>query len=1857
MTPDEYKKLALDDSLYKALEATEKAKFDLIDAEIDAEITSYLQFGTEPTEVQIEEIIERKSKEVSETYEVPPLTSAFGDFEESKYYPGVYRIAEELGGEAEPPINIPPTPDEPQEPTLLGAVSPQQFVPEPRASGGIEIRTTIDQASIQTDLEAALGAEEAQRTAPIINTIYLNEIAQNPQLDPVATLDKIYKEINSISDVEMKEIKLVDDDSALTYSIKDPLIQAFGLQVDNPTYPDYSPIQLAFVQSNIDSKFRKREAEIAEELSIAPAIDYVTVTTTEGRFSLPKEIVDYIRNTDERIADEMYTPKVDRLIREAKAVSSAKQTKVSGEISGTDIETLAKLRAIQATGGDAWWLDDDKKAAALADPESFVEQGYFTDVSKLGGTRETVGSWGLRAALSPINALAGAAYEYALEPVGQAIGGTLLEGAELVGAVPPADYYALTAKDLRAQERAETTPLYKNSPVLANIALGKGITGEVVDLTNELSNDGWIETAMIGSGFATDLLSPDFAIAMAAAKLPLAAAGSYKLQKSIYGSGNIGRALKDGTKATAGFLLDDFNFITRAPGVSKSAKIGAERFSHGDVRLLFADDLAKEMRAKTIVDTASDKAVALTRLQQEGLSNTSINKLVNESGNITEAQSRIPSEAFTGNAKAQALVDEAAKSQRYLDNLQDGYKAARADTGANVNVKAVDDLVKTATGKSAKSLKAGDLAADVIGNISKSLDTQYARALLFEVAPDLKAVDNVIAVTRSTWTHPDNIEELVNRALKTEVGEVAKNISSDVVVGTARIGRKTRPVGFELAQKSERPVVGSSKFLEGSIETFYKVSQSLADELKVAIKDINIPPAQKRQISANLESGEIFADDLRLIIDTNIDDVARLMQSEKAIITAEDVSRLPKKQQELYLEAAGTRGRITDFFASTKNAFTSVANKMRGRQVTPSGKQPSYLTLEQRRLVSEIQQEASALDTTMRRDIKGLMSGDEELLSQYGRPGTIIDKPQTKEEALGILIVGNTRNDVAPGMLSHYEGGFYSAAANKKENLRSTLDWGLRRLFFTEEVYESAIDRAQGIKSIYANDILNTNGVALAKSTINKAVQQMADNPNDYWNIYAQLIEDYKDIATTQANLRPGVKSADIADSFVNNFQEYKQDLLIGSYYNIQTNRLIATKTAKVLEREIDILTPAFDTLIDDLVDLEIGGLGRKQFKGLKAALPEIVKNDIANAYGRTPSFTQRAEAVSTAVINELLKDTPAAAEELKLINKFKQDLEMWEIDDMLGAFTGPKPVLSDYVSPQKAEAVDILLTTVDDTTRIIIDISDNYARKRGLANPSSNMDLQQMNAYLEGLFDNTNKGLVREVMGPQFYDELSSAALSGRNTLLTNNLDKAIRAGATGDGNFMQGFQKLLNFINSTRYTLLLGSRLRFHGANVSTANLITYSTVGKIARPDDMYNAMPTVFSAPGGRNWNKIAVVDPSGKIYTHGELQKELLETGVRSEFNFVTSVLNDGRLKSWLRQNGIPDRISIASQVLEQATVQEDLIFRAAILQRSLKEGASLEEGLALARRSLFDYNDMSPAEKAIAANFFIFYSFARQNFVANMNNLSSISGLKRTVNILKFDRDWDYLTEKLGGETYDPSVFFPEYAQNRLTLAVSKNQPKNWYLMSPPIPTVDAYTMAAEIASISGIPRLVGKQLNPQYKKLLGLEPMIGGQTKVNKEYASLINWYVGMDDPQANADFIQRLVGGSVIPVYAKPENGGVGKSGATFVYPLDKAQQKLWNIYVQGIDFVGLGAPLKDYTKFFGLTEGTAYGQGPSWSQITNRLGVTTPMLFPSQQQQDIYQLYKRSGAMRDQKKLRGKVEKGLDEQMTEEILREQE
>jgi len=1128
MTPDEYKKLALDDSLYKVLEATEKAKFDLIDAEIDAEITSYLQFGTEPTDVQIEEIIERKSKEVSETYEVPPLTSAFGDFEESKYYPGVFRIAEELGGEAEPPINIPPAPDEPQEPTLLGAVSPQQFVPEPRASGGIEVRTTIDQASIQTDLEAALGAEEAERTAPIINTIYLNELSQNPDLNPVDTLDKIYKEINSISDVKMKEIKLVEDDSALTYSIKDPLIQAFGLQVDNPKYPDYSPIQLAFVQSNIDSKFRKREAEISEELSVAPAIDYITVTTSEGRFSLPKEIVDYIRSTDERIADEMYTPKVDRLIREGSAVSSAKQTKVSGEISGTDIETLAKLRAIQATGGDAWWLDDDKKAAALADPESFVEQGYFTDVSKLGGTRETVGSWGLRAALSPINALAGAGYEYLLEPVGQAIGGTLLEGAELVGAVPPADYYALTAKDLRAQERAETTPLYKNSPVLANIALGKGITGEVVDLTNELSNDGWIETAMISSGFATDLLSPDFAIAMAAAKLPLAAAGSYKLQKSIYGSANIGRALKDGTKATAGFLLDDFNFITRAPGVSKSAKIGAERFSHGDVRLLFADDLAKEMRAKTIVDTASDKAVALTRLQQEGLSNTSINKLVNESGNITEAQSRIPSEAFTGNAKAQALVDEAAKSQRYLDNLQDGYKAARADTGANVNVKAVDDLVKTATGKSAKSLKAGDLAADVIGNISKSLDTQYARALLFEVAPDLKAVDNVIAVTRSTWTHPDNIEELVNRALKTEVGEVAKNISTDVVVGTARIGRKTRPVGFETAQKSERPVVGSSKFLEGGIETFYKVSQSLADELKVAIKDINIPPAQKRQISANLESGEIFADDLRLIIDTNIDDVARLMQSEKAIITAEDVSRLPKKQQELYLEAAGTRGRITDFFASTKNAFTSVANKMRGRQVTPSGKQPSYLTLEQRRLVSEIQQEASALDTTMRRDIKGLMSGDEELLSQYGRPGTIIDKPQTKEEALGILIVGNTRSDIAPGMGSYYEGGFYSAAANKRENLRQTLDWGLRRLFFTEEVYESAIDRAQGIKSIYANDILNTNGVALAKSTINKAVQQMADNPNDYWNIYAQLIEDYKDIATTQANLRPGVKSTDI---------------------------------------------------------------------------------------------------------------------------------------------------------------------------------------------------------------------------------------------------------------------------------------------------------------------------------------------------------------------------------------------------------------------------------------------------------------------------------------------------------------------------------------------------------------------------------------------------------------------------------------------------------------------------------------------------------------------------------------------------------
>jgi len=316
-----------------------------------------------------------------------------------------------------------------------------------------------------------------------------------------------------------------------------------------------------------------------------------------------------------------------------------------------------------------------------------------------------------------------------------------------------------------------------------------------------------------------------------------------------------------------------------------------------------------------------------------------------------------------------------------------------------------------------------------------------------------------------------------------------------------------------------------------------------------------------------------------------------------------------------------------------------------------------------------------------------------------------------------------------------------------------------------------------------------------------------------------------------------------------------------------------------------------------------------------------------------------------------------------------------------------------------------------------------------------------------------------------------------------------------------------------------------------------------------------------------------------------------------------------------------------------------MVFRAGSMIKALEEGRSIEEATALARRSLFDYNDMFAWEKAISTQFFIFYSFTRQNFVTMFKSLTDLKLLKRYINVLKFDRGAEALTAEMNDrKKYNHQAFFPNYTMSRQLLSVQDGQDKDYYDAGPPIPAIDALLLGVEIAQAAtklDVSQLFNKQLAPHYKLLLGLNDAGFGTKTIPPEYINLMIMTYS-EDPTEIAGLLEKIVGGQVKPTPARQEVGGVTgitKTGETntYIYPLDSEQQKRWNLFSKFVlDYPGLSTPARDYSRFF-APEGTTAQKLTGMERIAYAVGAITPMRIARETKQDAAQLMARSMAIK--------------------------
>jgi hypothetical protein len=516
MTPAEYKAALRDADIYKKFSDLEKKKFDAIKAQATRDYISKLEAGEEITFDEVWSTAVTDIEKITAT----PVTTEFKPFEEKT----VKRAA--------PALSLPAVPGE--EPTLKTALSPQQVIPSPRKD--ITRPYKVDFAKVAQSLEASgLNTQDAQ----VQSTALQDALLEFQQIDKKATTEEAFQKT-------LKEIAEIGQAPALKeqkIGSKDPYIRAFSQQVTEGEIPDYSPVQQAFLKS-----LNKQRVERYIEQNIDEIRDtsnyYYNVTLEDGKkLEVPAEVYSYLKKTT--LPPTIYNQKLDEMIIKGEADFFQK---IIPRESETNYQALAKVRAFQELGGDEWFLDEEKKKRVLEDPETFekglvipglgeTEGGWiFEKTTPLGGTAESTGGWVLRSALSPLNLVAG-----------------------VVTDVTSTD----ELKRLKEDQRAKKEPLYKDSPVLSNIALNKGFTGEAQDAADALRiEDPYARFALIGAGFAADILDPSMAIAAGTGKALKTGAKLRSAQKAIYGTTNKKQIASTMKKAFASEVLDDFNAIS-----------------------------------------------------------------------------------------------------------------------------------------------------------------------------------------------------------------------------------------------------------------------------------------------------------------------------------------------------------------------------------------------------------------------------------------------------------------------------------------------------------------------------------------------------------------------------------------------------------------------------------------------------------------------------------------------------------------------------------------------------------------------------------------------------------------------------------------------------------------------------------------------------------------------------------------------------------------------------------------------------------------------------------------------------------------------------------------------------------------------------------------------------------------------------------------------------------------------------------------------------------------------------------------------------------------------------------------------
>jgi len=767
--------------------------------------------------------------------------------------------------------------------------------------------------------------------------------------------------------------------------------------------------------------------------------------------------------------------KIVYVLQNGKEVDKGSWTEEMGPVKSQ--KTVAKSedeirKEAEASIPKLWWQDPAQYSEIIKDPSKFQSYGILSAPTPGGGEKETTLGVLLKGAMALPNITAGAGGVVAYEIIPEMLG----------------DEGALAAK--RAKERASNAPIFEDNPILYNIYNNMGFFGEADQATRVLDIEGVPKYVTLAGAFAADMLDPTFD---ALHGLGAGARAGYGLKVAGKTAG-----LERGTK-------DILSYGTKV-GISTLAEnSGAARLfipngmvgQPGDIRNIIAMDAAREMKAADIATSGAKDGKTIVAIKSElaekGLENTQFSKAL-ERGQGDDIAAVV--EAAKGDTKLGSIGaynDVEAASKAIDDSLagrpvgaanKDVAKALGAVAARDANVKAAMEAAeaKTVSGY-LQSLDSKGIEA-----VKDEMISSAAKNAIYKITRDQLVPDNMVAVTKNTFTNRDTANIILEETSKTPIGQIA----SDLKGGTITYRKVEIP---EVIPPQPIPKVGEVPFKEAevprvpskTVQAAFDLNKPQVDALKNTVKNMEstgaITSAEAKAIEKNLNIGAITPKDVRKLLDAQVDTIARGKFGEVSK-TSEQLALLPTSRQQDFLVPTDSRGFV-------KDNMKRVWERMKGY----TGKESSHLTIGQQKLLREAQKEISTMDTRLGNDINRLLNDE-----AYRTAVTGSSAPIDRQTALAYAIVG-PKTEVEAGNVAP------AIAADKTKNVIETI---INSMFYRKENMQDAFDFFTGLSIRYSSPLSFEGRIALygaGDADLTAAAARVVQNPETLWSEINKLAE------------------------------------------------------------------------------------------------------------------------------------------------------------------------------------------------------------------------------------------------------------------------------------------------------------------------------------------------------------------------------------------------------------------------------------------------------------------------------------------------------------------------------------------------------------------------------------------------------------------------------------------------------------------------------------------------------------------------------------------------------------------------------